>query len=298
MIDVRLVGADAAPVVLELIQRSFGARAPLDPPTSALSETLETVGSELEQYGGLVVQLDGEPVGSLIFETVGACLGLRRFGVLPAAQGSGVANALIRAAEARAAERGHRGLRVVARVELPATIAFWEHAGFTEVGREGVDVHLVKLFPSTHAAETPEETQAVAALLAADLRPGDLLILTGDLGAGKTTFTQGLGRALDVRGDVTSPTFVIARVHPPLGEGPALVHVDAYRLGGLAELDDLDLDASLEDAVTVVEWGSGVAETLAEDRLEVTITRSLGDTLAEDHDPRRIVVQPVGLRWA
>ena len=189
-------------------------------------------------------------------------------------------------------------MRVVARAELPATVAFWLHQGFVEAGREGVDVHLVKLFPRSFDADTPEATQGVAELLASELRRGDLLILSGDLGAGKTTFTQGLGRALGVRGAVTSPTFVIARVHPSLGDGPALVHVDAYRLGGLAELDDLDLDTSLDEAVTVVEWGSGVAETLADDRLEVTITRALGDGLAEDHDPRRIEVRPVGLRWA
>jgi tRNA threonylcarbamoyladenosine biosynthesis protein TsaE len=299
MIQVRRVGAQAAPVVLDVIRAAFGARAPLDPPTSALAETQESVGSELDQYGGLVVELDGRPAGSLIFEPVGRTLGLRRFGVLPTARRSGVASSLIRAADERARELGCSGLRVVARVELPATIAFWQHHGFTELGREGVNVHLVNLFARDFSAATPEDTQAVAAELAQDLGPGDLVILSGGLGAGKTTFTQGLGRALGVRGDVTSPTFVIARVHPSLGSGPDLVHVDAYRLGGLAELDDLDLDTSLDDAVTVVEWGTGVAEALASDRLEITITRSEGDSsLGEDRDPRRIVVQPVGVRWA
>jgi tRNA threonylcarbamoyladenosine biosynthesis protein TsaE len=105
--------------------------------------------------------------------------------------------------------------------------------------------------------------------LAALLRAGDLLLLTGPLGAGKTTLVQGLGEALRVRGPVTSPTFVIARVHPSLTGGPALVHVDAYRLGGLAEMDDLDLD--LDGSVTVVEWGEGLAEGLSADRLEITI---------------------------
>ena len=90
------------------------------------------------------------------------------------------------------------------------------------------------------------------------------MVLTGELGAGKTTFTQGLGEGLGVRGGVTSPTFVIARVHPSLVDGPDLVHVDAYRLGGIDELDDLDLDTSLDTAVTVVEWGAGLAEGLAE----------------------------------
>jgi tRNA threonylcarbamoyladenosine biosynthesis protein TsaE len=113
--------------------------------------------------------------------------------------------------------------------------------------------------------------RALGRALAAQLRPGDLVLLSGPLGAGKTTLAQGLGDGLGVRGPVTSPTFVIARIHPSLGEGPALVHVDAYRLAPGAEIDDLDLDASLEDSVTVVEWGEGKVETLAPDRLEVTI---------------------------
>ena len=123
-------------------------------------------------------------------------------------------------------------------------------------------------------------------------------MLSGELGAGKTTFTQGVGAGLGVRGNVTSPTFVIARVHPSLVEGPALVHVDAYRLGGIDELDDLDLDTSLEDSVTVVEWGEGVAEGLAESRLEVRIVRALADD--EDDltlDPRRVLMTPIGPRW-
>ena len=109
------------------------------------------------------------------------------------------------------------------------------------------------------------------------MHAGDVVVLTGELGAGKTTLTQGMGVGLGVRGDVTSPTFVIARVHPSLVGGPDLVHVDAYRLGGIAELDDLDLDTSLDEAVTVVEWGAGLAEGLAESRLEITITRALAD---------------------
>jgi tRNA threonylcarbamoyladenosine biosynthesis protein TsaE len=124
---------------------------------------------------------------------------------------------------------------------------------------------------------TAEQARDLGRRVAGVLRAGDLLILAGDLGAGKTTFTQGIGAGLQVRGEVTSPTVVISREHPSLVGGPALVHVDAYRLGGVAELDDLDLDTSLDEAVTVVEWGSGVAEGLAEDRLEVTITRTRGD---------------------
>ena len=146
----------------------------------------------------------------------------------------------------------------------------------------------------TVLAATAEQTRALATRLAGLLRAGDLLVLSGDLGAGKTTFTQGLGAARQVRGDVTSPTFVISRVHPSLTGGPALVHVDAYRLHGALELDDLDLDASLDEAVTVVEWGTGVAEDLADDRLEVEILRAHGDT---DDETRTLRLTAVGDRW-
>lgn len=138
--------------------------------------------------------------------------------------------------------------------------------------------------------------------LAALLRPGDLLLLTGELGAGKTTLTRGLGEGLGVRGAVTSPTFVIARAHPPLGDGPALVHVDAYRLnGGLDEMEDLDLDVSLPESVIVVEWGDGKVEELSEDRLHVVIERAEGaDGLALDEadDVRTVTLAGVGPRWA
>ncbi|MEU2975266.1 tRNA (adenosine(37)-N6)-threonylcarbamoyltransferase complex ATPase subunit type 1 TsaE, partial [Nocardiopsis alba] len=112
----------------------------------------------------------------------------------------------------------------------------------------------------TVTAATDDAMRTLGRDLAALARPGDLLILSGPLGAGKTTFTQGLGEGLGVRGAVTSPTFIISRIHPSLAEGPALVHVDAYRLGGPEEIDDIDLDMTLPDSVTVVEWGEGVAE--------------------------------------
>src|SRR5580693_2274847 len=123
--------------------------------------------------------------------------------------------------------------------------------------------------PEQITVPTAAAMRALGRRLAALLRAGDLVLLAGPLGAGKTTLVQGMGEALRVRGPVTSPTFVIARVHPPLAGGPALVHVDAYRLGGLAEVDDLDLD--LDGSVTVVEWGEGLAEGLSADRLEITI---------------------------
>jgi tRNA threonylcarbamoyladenosine biosynthesis protein TsaE len=153
-------------------------------------------------------------------------------------------------------------------------------------------------------AATPEDMRDLGRRVARLLRAGDLVVLTGDLGAGKTTFTQGVGEGLGVRGPVTSPTFVIARVHPSVVGGPPLVHVDAYRLGGLDEVDDLDLDATLADSVTVVEWGEGLVEELAADRLEVRLRRPHGlDGEADDEvagdgaEPRTLQLTGVGPRW-
>jgi tRNA threonylcarbamoyladenosine biosynthesis protein TsaE len=144
------------------------------------------------------------------------------------------------------------------------------------------------------AVATDADMRELGRRLAAVLRAGDLVLLSGELGAGKTTLTQGIGAGLGVRGAVTSPTFVIARLHPPLDEGPALVHVDAYRLGSLAELDDLDLDTSLDESVTVVEWGEGRAEALSTDRLEVVLHRPRAD---EEGQTRQVDVRGVGGRW-
>ncbi|MEU6407595.1 tRNA (adenosine(37)-N6)-threonylcarbamoyltransferase complex ATPase subunit type 1 TsaE [Microbispora sp. NPDC046933] len=141
-------------------------------------------------------------------------------------------------------------------------------------------------------ATTAEETRALGARLAALLGPGDLVVLSGPLGAGKTTLVQGIAEGLKVRGPITSPTFVIARVHPSLSGGPALVHADAYRLGGTLEVDDLDLDASLEESVTVVEWGEGLVEGLSEDRLEIHVERGA------ECEERRVRVTGVGSRWS
>jgi tRNA threonylcarbamoyladenosine biosynthesis protein TsaE len=155
---------------------------------------------------------------------------------------------------------------------------------------------------------TREAMHELGRRLAGALRAGDLVVLTGELGSGKTALTQGIGEGLGVRGPVTSPTFVIARVHPSEVGGPPLVHVDAFRLGSLAEVDDLDLDASLDEAVTVVEWGKGLVEELAGDRLEVTLERSATapatanpaePTDVDDVDEVRTVrLSATGERWA
>jgi tRNA threonylcarbamoyladenosine biosynthesis protein TsaE len=150
---------------------------------------------------------------------------------------------------------------------------------------------------------TPEAMEALGASIAGLLRAGDVLVLSGDLGAGKTTFTRGLGAALGVRGPVTSPTFVLARTHPPLGDGVALVHVDAYRLDSALELDDLDIDFAR--SVVVVEWGEGLIEALAESYLAVRIDRPHGASAAEAPpvegeepvEPRVVTIAGVGPRW-
>lgn len=299
---VRRVGPEAAADVLSVVQQAFGARPPLDPPADALADDLASITRLLGGRGGLLAMLDGRPAGCLVLHAVPDGLTLRRFGVTPDAQGMGVASALLEGAHRAAV--GRESLIVVAREELPATIGFWERHGF--VVRRRVSPHVVmhhdldRYFDAAGA----DEMRGLGERVGRSLSAGDLVVLTGELGAGKTTFTQGLGEGLCVRGAVTSPTFVIARVHPSLVAGPDLVHVDAYRLGGLDELDDLDLDTALESAVTVVEWGAGLAEGLADSRLEILIERALGnhqpdqpadgeaaDEVAGEADPRRVSVR-------
>jgi tRNA threonylcarbamoyladenosine biosynthesis protein TsaE len=157
----------------------------------------------------------------------------------------------------------------------------------------------------------PAQMRQVGVRLAGLLRPADLVVLAGTLGAGKTTLVQGIGDGLGVRGPVTSPTFVIARVHPSLRGGPDLVHADAYRLGSRLEVDDLDLDADLDHSVTVVEWGEGLVEGLATGHLRITIDRPAAEgasvTAAGPADgsddgtqdqPRTVTVAGFGSRWA
>lgn len=140
----------------------------------------------------------------------------------------------------------------------------------------------------TFTSAAAEETREVGAALATLLRAGDLVILVGDLGAGKTTLVQGLGAALNVRGRITSPTYIVSRVHPALGSGPDLIHVDAYRIEDALDLETIDLDTEVEHSITVVEWGAGKVEALAEDRFEVHLSDEGAD------DGRKIRVLAVG----
>jgi tRNA threonylcarbamoyladenosine biosynthesis protein TsaE len=305
-------GPEHAAVIVDIIHRSFGARPALDPPTTALDETAETVARTLATAGGLLVERRGLPMGAMLFdESRPGQLGLRRVCVDPDIQARGVASAMLGVAEDTAEERGKDGIWLDVREELPETVQFWSRRLYHPVGRDEPFIEFGKTLWLAREVPTPEEMRALAARLAPLLRAGDLLVLSGDLGAGKTTFTQGLGESLGVRGPITSPTFVLARTHPSLVEGPPLVHVDAYRLGDLSEIDDLDLDSTTEAAVTVVEWGDGMAEQLTDSwlhlRIEVRGPRpidplgtphdgDLGD-VAEDADPRVVTIKPHGPRW-
>jgi tRNA threonylcarbamoyladenosine biosynthesis protein TsaE len=299
---VRRVGAQAAPTVLEIVRAAFATRPPLDPPADALRETEQSIAAALS-HGGLVASYDDGPrggpdVGALVLDPDGDTLWLRRVGVLPEVRDHGVATTLVEAGLAEA--ESYSEVAVLAREELPGTSKFWREHGFVPVGGASPYVELRRPAPRTYDVPDADAMRELGAALAATLRRGDVVVLSGALGAGKTTFTQGLGAGLGVRGLVTSPTFVISRVHPSLGDGPPLVHVDAYRLGGVSELDDLDLDTSLDDAVTVVEWGEGIAEGLADDRVEVRIERAVADAVsdpASELDLRRVRIAPVGRRW-
>jgi tRNA threonylcarbamoyladenosine biosynthesis protein TsaE len=300
---IEIVGPEAAGVVLDVVRTAFADRAPLDPPTDALAETEESIAARLAAGAGLVARVDGQAAGAVLLdaEPDGLTVHLRRFGLTPVARGRGVAVALVRGALHAAADldQGQAVRAVVfAREELPHTARFWRQQGFSETARHAPYVELSRALPRRFAVPTADDMRSLAGRVAGVLVAGDVVILGGELGAGKTTFTQGLGAALQVRGDVTSPTFVIARVHPSLVGGPDLVHVDAYRLGGAAELDDLDLDTDRDRAVTVVEWGEGLAEDLAASPLEIRITRSTGgDADGESEDPRTVELEPLGPRW-
>jgi tRNA threonylcarbamoyl adenosine modification protein YjeE len=147
--------------------------------------------------------------------------------------------------------------------------------------------------------DTPEQMSEFGVFVAAHLTAGDLLALNGELGAGKTTFTRGLGRGLEVRGTVTSPTFVLARTHPRDGGAP-LVHVDAYRLSSAVELDDLDID--FEESIVVVEWAEGMLDGVSDSWLDFRIDRPVGATESDPEaeegvEPRRVRVDGYGPRW-
>ena len=283
-----------APGVADVIRRSFAARPPVDPPPEALAETTESIGAVLAASGGVVALVDGDVVGALLFDHGRpGLIGLRRVSVDPERQGHGVASAMVGMAEEVARKRGADGLWLLVREELPDTVRFWLRRGYFRAGADGVHTVVQKALPARVVVPSVEAMADFAGRVQTLLAAGDLLILQGELGAGKTTFTQGLGEALGVRGPITSPTFVLSRIHPSLVDGPDLVHVDAYRLESAAEVDDLDLDATTDRSVTVVEWGAGVAEQLSDSWLHIAISAD-----SAGPDARQVSVVPHGARWA
>jgi len=290
--------ADAA-AVHGLTREVFEAYAALESRPSALRETVDDVAGELAATGGLVVTdgRDGPVVAVARFSEHGGGFWLRRVAVREASRRQGVAREIAERAEEVARGRGYREVRVGVRTPLAEVADVWRRLGFADVTEHAYWLELARPVPLRLTVPTPEDMAALGARLAGLLRAGDLVLLSGDLGAGKTTLTRGLGAALGVRGAVTSPTFVIARVHPAGADAAGalpLVHVDAYRLHDLAEVDDLDLDASVAESVTVVEWGVGKVEGLADSRLEVVLHRGS----AGEDETRTVLVRGLGERWA
>jgi len=284
---------DDASAIAALIVEAFGNRPPVEPPPPALSETPERVADALASGFGVLAEVDGEPAGVVIVSIEANVAGIHRVSVRPQFQQLGIASAMVEVTLEQLSLLGVRSVELVAREEFPQVVAWWHRHGFAEVGRTGTSLTLARQLPVFRTAATAEETKELGRRLAGVVRAGDVIIATGDLGSGKTTLTQGLGAGMGVGGAIISPTFVLSRIHPSLVGGPALVHVDAYRLGSAAELDDLDLDLSLDDSVTLVEWGAGVAEGLADGYLEIDIRRSL-----DAEETRWVFLTPVGDRWS
>ena len=292
-LTLRLAEPADAPRMLEVIHASFAARPPVDPPAAALSDTVEQIERGITAGQGVIAQLHGQIVGCLLLSERDGRAWLSRVSVLPDIRRHGVAEAMVRGAVELATDLGRREMELLARREFPETRVWWERHGFRQAGDAATGWIMRLDLPVRVDVPTSDDMQALGAALADVLRAGDVVIASGDLGAGKTTLTQGLGAGLQVDRPVISPTFVLSRVHPSLVGGPDLVHVDAYRLGSAAELEDLDLDASLTDSVTLVEWGAGLAEGLAASRLEIDIRRS-GDP---DDETRIVYLTGVGERW-
>lgn len=290
--SLRLAIPDDAARMLHVIRSAFAARRPVDPPAEALSDDVADIRQALDEGRGICAVSGGEIVACLLIAVHGHTATLRRVSVLPEHAGGGIATALVEAAVSVAADLGLTNVELLTRREFPELLAWWQHHGFHLIREADTGFILGRPLPVLLDVPTAHDMQELGRRLARLLTGGDVIIASGDLGAGKTTLAQGIGEGLQVAGPVISPTFVISRVHPSLVDGPAFVHVDAYRLGDSAELADIDLDESLSDAVTMVEWGAGKAEFLSHQRLEITIERGRGG------DDRVVLLEGIGPRWA
>jgi tRNA threonylcarbamoyladenosine biosynthesis protein TsaE len=296
---VSIASSQDAAAMLEVIHSAFRARRPVDPPSAAIDETVETLTASLQRGSAILAQVGDRPAGVIV--VVPGPDGVAKFtrvSVHPELQRHGIASAMVPAAEELAAIRGFERVELLVRAEFPDFLAFWQHRGFAVARTVADGVILTKPLPLVIKVPTSDAMERLGERLAQLLQHGDVILAAGDLGAGKTTLTRGIGRGLGSEGPIISPTFVLSRIHPSAIGRPTLIHVDAYRLSSATELYDLDLDAAVAESITVVEWGRGIAEGLAEDRLEIDIWTAAADFSAAEDDTERVVtVQAVGARW-
>lgn len=305
-VTLRVAEADDAPAMLRVIHAAFAARPPVDPPAAALSDTVDDIVDALRGGHGVIAEVNGEVGGCLLLTNpvlddqgtpdrpAQRIAGVHRVSVLPELRQHGLASALVHGAADLALDLGATHVELLSRREFPQTKQWWTKHGFVEHREVPLGWMMRAALPTRVDVPDADAMQRLGEWLATIVSSGDVIVLNGDLGAGKTTLTQGLGRGLVVDGPIISPTFVLSRVHAAsVADRPGLVHVDAYRLGSAAEVEDLDLEESLADHVTVIEWGRGVAETLSPDRLEIDIRRGLdgGD------DGREVLLLGLGERW-
>lgn len=289
----RALPADA-PDVLRVIHAAFAGRPVRSNLPAALSETDATIRAAIEACAGFMLEVDGEAAAATILSHDGDAYQLGRVAVRPKFQRLGLATMLVSALLEALALNGVARVTLLVRKEYPEIGRWWAGRGFQFVSHEGEHARMAAWLPVVVGVPDADAMRDLGRRVAVLMRPGDVIIASGDLGAGKTTFAQGLGAGLGVDGPVISPTFVLSRVHRARSGGPGLVHVDAYRLGDAAELDDLDLDASLDDSVTFVEWGSGIAEGLSDVRLAVDIRRGIDPA----DDTRWVFLNGIGGRWS
>ena len=297
---IRLATPDDAAAVLGVVRAAFAARPPVDPPPAALSDTIADVRETMTDGEIVLAEVDGVPAASLQISAPverpdgSRVAGMHRVSVVPEFRRFGVGASIIRAGAMVAGEMGATHLELLSRREFPENLRMWQRHGFIIAREVELGYTMRRELPVRVEVVDGPGMQHLGSMVARLLGAGDLVVAAGGLGAGKTTFTQGLARGMNVEGQVISPTFVISRVHRARGGGPDLVHVDAYRLGSAAEVDDLDLDETMATSVTLVEWGLGLVEGLADSVLNVEIHRS-GDP---DDETRVVLIWGEGPRWA
>jgi len=301
VLTLRLAVEADAPGIVDVVHAAFRARRPVEPPPTALLESADTIAATISEGEAVVAVLDGRIVGTIMIDYSNSQLPpgepaaalLERVSTDPATQGLGIASLMVGVTMNLLAMRGVTSACLFVRREFPEIRHWWERHEFVFASSFENSWFLRRPVPVLAVAPDADAMRTLGRALASVLAPGDLIVASGDLGAGKTTLTQGIGEGLGVEGPITSPTFVLARVHKSLVDGPALVHADAYRLGGFAELEDLDLEESLADSVTLIEWGAGVSEALAPGHLDIQIVRGLDPS----DETRWVFFTPVGERW-